>query len=696
MGRITKAGAWCNGEVAYLAWMADGPIADCLGFMITRVHETGPEAGARRILPTWIAFTDQSNPDWLEQDSSVWPIQQYQWRDLTLRRSRDEATVRPIDFRIHYEITPLGLASPGRKPVPASDTAPYRDENGKPRYVGPPRPLFFLGEPFKTESIDVTHDFPGGGAIKATYTNGILSTQNLLRQLEKVQGVKPENIAPGPAMRITEGLLKTLKAHIPKKGDPIRLFLTADVLSFLTMLIDRAETGNGELYLALYELHDPELIERLTALVKAGKAHVILSTSGSTDLNKKGDPLPRKPVVWDTGNHDARIGLHAAAPAAERMQDRLFNNNSHIGHNKFAVYVEGGVARAVMTGSTNWTETGLCTQSNNVILIEDKNVAARFLAYWKLLRDDPQPVGVPLTVSNHGETAEGFAPSKGVQGPALRLANAAPTGPVTLKDGKTTVEILFSPNTKAPSKNKTSPTPVDLSRVYSLMEHADSAILFLTFYPGVRGEQNVIGQAAELAVKRPDLLVQGAISNPAALPPAKPGEPTTYVHQPGGEVRDLPQRAIWWPDGDTGRVVMVRAAAISAQFGDLRPELLSAGHAIIHDKIVVIDPLHPDNCTVITGSHNLGYKASYQNDENLLIVRGNQSLAVAYAIHILDVYDHYVLRAKLQEELRQSLIATGRPPKAESGGFLNAKASWQGRWFAPAKAPSSRNYFLGL
>ncbi|MFW8644577.1 phospholipase D-like domain-containing protein [Rhizobium beringeri] len=112
---------------------------------------------------------------------------------------------------------------------------------------------------------------------------------------------------------------------------------------------------------------------------------------------------------------------------------------------------------------------------------------------------------------------------------------------------------------------------------------------------------------------------------------------------------------------------MVRAAAISAQFGDLRPELLSAGHAIIHDKIVVIDPLHPDNCTVITGSHNLGYKASYQNDENLLIVRGNQSLAVAYAIHILDVYDHYVLRAKLQEELRQSLIATGRAPKTGIG-----------------------------
>lgn len=259
MGKIIKAGAWCNGEVSYLAWVADGPIADCLGFMITRVHETGPEAGARRILPTWIAFTDQSNPDWLEQDSSVWPIQQYQWRDLTLRRSRDEAVVRPIDFRIHYEITPVGLAGPDRKPVPVSDTASYRDEKGKPRYEGPQRPLFSLDEPFETESFDVTHDFPGGGAIKATYTNGILSTQNLLRQLETVQDVKPKNVAPGPATGITEGLLTTLKAHIPVKDDPIRLFLTADVLSFLTMLVDRAEKGNGELYLALYELARPRI-----------------------------------------------------------------------------------------------------------------------------------------------------------------------------------------------------------------------------------------------------------------------------------------------------------------------------------------------------------------------------------------------------------------------------------------------------
>ena len=75
MNLIKRAGAWCNGEVAYLAWDVEKEIKGCVGFMVTRVHETGKDAGKRRILPTWIAFTDQNNPNWNEQDSSVWPIQ---------------------------------------------------------------------------------------------------------------------------------------------------------------------------------------------------------------------------------------------------------------------------------------------------------------------------------------------------------------------------------------------------------------------------------------------------------------------------------------------------------------------------------------------------------------------------------------------------------------------------------------------
>jgi phosphatidylserine/phosphatidylglycerophosphate/cardiolipin synthase-like enzyme len=44
---------------------------------------------------------------------------------------------------------------------------------------------------------------------------------------------------------------------------------------------------------------------------------------------------------------------------------------------------------------------------------------------------------------------------------------------------------------------------------------------------------------------------------------------------------------------------------------------------------------------VITGSHNLGYRASYANDDNLVVIRGHRRLAEAYAVHVMDVYDHY-------------------------------------------------------
>jgi len=72
-------------------------------------------------------------------------------------------------------------------------------------------------------------------------------------------------------------------------------------------------------------------------------------------------------------------------------------------------------------------------------------------------------------------------------------------------------------------------------------------------------------------------------------------------------------------------------------------ELLKAGFAITHDKIVVIDPF-ADDCVVVTGSHNLGYQASYNNDENIVMIEGNKKLAMAYATHVLDVHDHFSWR----------------------------------------------------
>jgi phosphatidylserine/phosphatidylglycerophosphate/cardiolipin synthase-like enzyme len=87
---------------------------------------------------------------------------------------------------------------------------------------------------------------------------------------------------------------------------------------------------------------------------------------------------------------------------------------------------------------------------------------------------------------------------------------------------------------------------------------------------------------------------------------------------------------------------------------------------VIHDKILVIDPF-TDDSVVVTGSHNLGFKASYSNDENMVVVQRDREVAEAYAAHVLDVYEHYRWRWKLQQPIRdafQELKAAN--PKAKA------------------------------
>ena len=257
MAKIVNARAFCNNEVAYLAWRTDGRIDGCLGFMITRIHlDLAGNETERRNLPAWVAFDTQSNPDWEPQDTSVWPIQKFSWRDLTLRRSRNALETRPPAFKAKYQIVPVGLQAPGRAAVAPSATA----QPGK--YTGTPIPMFVCGDAVETDEILVTDNF---GDISVAFTNGILSTQNLRKQLKTKAGAAPTKAQ--------------IDQHIKKEGDKIRAFLAGDVLPALESLFDRAAKENGHVHLALYELDDPELV-RLLVLHQA-RLDLILTTAGS-------------------------------------------------------------------------------------------------------------------------------------------------------------------------------------------------------------------------------------------------------------------------------------------------------------------------------------------------------------------------------------------------------------------------------
>src|SRR4051812_11844766 len=119
MAKIIKATAIANNEVGFLAWHTDPEnIPGCLGFSIVREHLDASDAVIEeRPLAAYVAFKGQSNPDWLAQNTTVWPVQKFNWRDLTLRRKRDVADMRAENERVRYRIRPVGLWKPGLEEV---------------------------------------------------------------------------------------------------------------------------------------------------------------------------------------------------------------------------------------------------------------------------------------------------------------------------------------------------------------------------------------------------------------------------------------------------------------------------------------------------------------------------------------------------------------------------------------------------
>lgn len=548
---MNKAMAIANNDTVFLSWVYDEKIENCLGFAVYRTDSVGK----RTALPAWVGFKGGSNPNWVHQDTSVWPVQKFNWRDFTAQRGETYT----------YDIVPM-RGTPGKL---QPDTS----------------------KKLTTDQVTLT---PKRGSFSIYFTNGILATQALTH-------IVPHGKSGGPDPTV-------LHNRIDQPGDPLRITLAGQVMEGMTMLLDRAAKEGGDCYAALYELDDTELLQRL--IQAKGYMHLILGNTGADDAENK----------------PARQTLHNAGLD---ITDRMVGEG-HIAHNKFCLYVDGaGKPSAVLTGSTNWTSTGICTQSNNAVVIESEDLAAAYFDYWKRLKADNSAQGQPLRKAN-------------------MTSHAA-----TIDNAPTTV--WYSPNTTQTSKPAHNPpTPPDMKDVFAAMAQAKHAIIFLVFQPG---SPSIVEYAAATENAKPGLLIYGAATDPNANEDYK----TLLIH------RSSKNTQIVRDDTD-----VVSSTGVNTQFAYWQKELLKLpnAHAIIHDKIVVIDPMSPD-CVVITGSHNQGFRASFANDENFVIVRGHQPLAHAYATHVMDVYDHYRWRFTLQ---------TTSIKHAFSG--LDPTPAWQEQYYA--------------
>ena len=515
------------------------------------------------------------------QTTAEFPIQKFYWKDPYARLEAEKTGNR----KFRYKVVPL---------------------EGKPGSLTPMKNLPHL----ISNEIEISSEI--SASVHAVFNRGLISTQRVSRALKG----KP-----------SKGKLIPMISD-PKNG--LRASLSGDMVEALTNFVDRAKSS-GKIYAALYELGDEELIAKLEGLGK--RLQVVLSNSDVTDADTK---------AKTDGNKPARDRL---AKTDGTQWDRIMPTN-HIGHNKFLVYTDkGGKPQAVLFGSTNWTPTGLCAQTNNTLVIEDPKLAARYLSYWKKLAADTK-------------AAKGAA--QALQGAKLRSWDAG-TKDFTLVGGES-LQSWFSPNTpKARSSNtKNEKRPPDMSRIVERIDRAQHAILFLAFYPGTPSLANWTALALR---KNKNLFVRGCVTNKSAS--------EGFYYELKGMTPPKKVKGDKTPVKQDPRVIGAEAFDGKIIPEGWQKEILNAGFAIIHDKILVIDPFS-DDCVVITGSHNLGHKASFNNDENLVIIEGNKKLAVAYATHVLDVYDHFAWRY---------MVKRFKGEKAANQSLKSAPDEWLDQYF---------------
>jgi phosphatidylserine/phosphatidylglycerophosphate/cardiolipin synthase-like enzyme len=546
-----KLKVYANEDDALLFWSVPKPISKCRGFAIQRRIKRKGEKQSQDFLINRTGFENEkvkaepkAGQKPVTKPSTEWPFQRFSWTD------HDAQTGDTVS----YQVIPIIRNASGKLESLDSNASNWSPER----------------------TLGTT-----GGKFKPFFNRGFVMAQFMARFLEE-----------------RKLSLAQFKKTIKDKDDKtIRLFLSGDLRNALLEQLQTALDEGGEVFAALFELSDDELIEALGKL--KAKANVVLA-NGSVQ-KAKGETSAEARLRDE--NEDARKVLLKKGVDVKVEKTNRFISPGALGHNKFLVRTnKQGKPVAAWTGSTNWAPTGLCTQVNNGLLIEDTNVAQVYLDQWHALRKEGSGFSKPFVAAN---------------------SKPKPVGKDAV--GNVRSVIWFTRTTKG----------VDLDALREEVDKAREGILFLMFMPGSTGLfSNVAARSAE-----PNLYVRGVVSE---LPNGRGDESAVDVNLIDGKDHTSLHLDIIQPEGVKHPFANFAEEVTHKQF------LGGIGHAIIHSKVVVIDPFSPDP-VVITGSHNFSSSASSKNDENFIIVKGDHDLAEAYAVNVMGAYAHYRWRAFLSQ-----------------------------------------------
>jgi phosphatidylserine/phosphatidylglycerophosphate/cardiolipin synthase-like enzyme len=415
------------------------------------------------------------------------------------------------------------------------------------------------------------------------------------------------------SQKFAEEFGNTAPKNVNDPRDPEVVWLSRGLLEACLNYIKETPTGDG-LRVAAYEFTYPPVLDELKRALDRGVGVQI--------------------VYHDTSDADGQPNETAMRAAGLPINDQKVTyrrSKTKIPHNKFIVRLEGGKTPVeVWTGSTNFTPSGFLGQTNVGHRVQDAETSQKYLDYWELLKTDLE----------RDEARAG----------ALKLT---PNPQALIKEKS--IVCVFSPRARA-----------DLLTWYSdRMEDSASSMMFTAAF-------GVAKQLVPAIAKKRNPLRFILMEKPAtkALKAAFDTDRNNIILSYGVPLG----QHYTFKNGKPMARKPIKEFELDKWF--LKEELYRSKNDgfvfFVHTKFLLIDPLS-DDPLVCSGSANFSSNSLLQNDENMLLIRGDTRVADIYMTEFDRIFRHFYFR-----DIANELEAKGNEAK---GAFLDETDAWTDSYF---------------
>jgi phosphatidylserine/phosphatidylglycerophosphate/cardiolipin synthase-like enzyme len=268
-----------------------------------------------------------------------------------------------------------------------------------------------------------------------------------------------------------------------------------------------------------------------------------------------------------------------------------------IAHNKFIVLTRNDKPIAVWTGSTNLSRNAIYGQLNVGHAIDNAGLAKRFLAYWQELKGDPASTDLKAWTAENDAVAGGLPPDD--------LAD------------------VFSPHSGA-----------EAFAWYKEIAASARKGLFMTFPFGIVKDFRPIFDHKDGVIRC--ALLEKYVNGGSAASRQQAIDDTIRI-------RRLPNVGM-----ALGNYITVPTID-----GWLK-ERGGIGTNVnwVHTKFMLVDPLGADPI-VITGSANWSLPSVKDNDENMVVIRGETRVADIYFTEFMRIFAHHRFRESIKIHLEK-------------------------------------------